>query len=84
MVVTEPVEDAVPELGVGKDGGGGGRIDGLGVGFDDDDHKGGWVIEFRSFEQRVDLMSGNVEKRKIGEGGRWASMNDESFYLTRR
>lgn len=50
MVITEPVHDTVPELGVGKDGGGRGRIDGLGVGLNNDNHSGGWAIEFRSWK----------------------------------
>lgn len=79
MIITEPVHDAVPELSVGKDRGGGGRIDGLGVGFDDDDHNGCWVIELWSFKQKVYLMSMEVEKTKVVEGGRWAFLSDGSF-----
>ena len=40
MVVAKSVDDAVPHLSVGDDGRGGGRIDGLRVSFDDDDHDG--------------------------------------------
>ena len=68
MIITEPVDDAVPELGVGKDGGGGGRIDGLGVGFDDDDHNGGLVIELWSFKRKVYLMSMEAGKSRLKKG----------------
>lgn len=46
MVVAYSVDDAVPHLSVGEDGGGGGGIDGLGVSFDNDDHDGDWGIVF--------------------------------------
>ena len=46
MVVTKSMDDAVPQLSVGDDGGGRGRIDGLGVSFDDDDHDGDWGFSF--------------------------------------
>ena len=48
VVVAKSVDDAVPHLSVGDDGGGGGRIDGLGVSFDDDDHDGDWGFDFQS------------------------------------
>ena len=46
MVVAKSVDAAVPHLSVGEDWGGGGRIDGLGVSFDDDDHDGDWEFSF--------------------------------------
>ena len=47
MIVAKSMNDAVPHLSVGEDGGGGGRIDGLGVSFDDDDHDGDWGFSFQ-------------------------------------
>ena len=42
VIVAKSVHDAVPELSMREDRGGGGRIDGLCVSFDDDNHNGNW------------------------------------------